>query len=106
MVLGFCPLLIFIGGDMRYILAIFLICSVVFGFLAYYYHNRADSYCELWKSSQANVDYLVKKRKEDNEKTILIAERNKELEEAARQDSFDWMADISNTSVIKRLQAN
>lgn len=89
-----------------YLLAVFLTLSVVFGFLAYYYHTRADSYCELWKSSQANVDYLVKKRKEDNEKTILISERNKELEEAARQDNFDWMADISNSAVVKRLQSN
>lgn len=93
---------------MRYLLAIFIGCSVVFGFLAYYYHNRADSYCELWKSATANVGYLVKKRREDNEKTILISERNKELEEAAKNDEsyFDWNYDISHTAVILRLQSN
>ena len=91
---------------MKYITAIFFILSVVLGFGVYYYHNRANSYCELWKNTQANNDYLIKQRKKDYETTIQIAERNRELEEAARQDSFDWMADISNTSVIKRLQAN
>lgn len=92
---------------MRYLLAIFFILSVVFGFGVYYYHDRANSYCELWKNSQANIDYLIQKRREDNEKTLLIAERNKELEEAAKQDKlFDWNADISNTAVIRKLQAN
>lgn len=104
MVLGICIRV----NVMRYLLAIFLACSVVLGFLAYYYHNRADSYCELWKSATANVDYLVKKRREDNEKTILISERNKELEEAAKNDEpyFDWSYDISHTSVVLRLQSN
>ena len=93
---------------MRYLLAIFLACSVVFGFLAYYYHNRADSYCELWKSSQANVDYLVKKRKEDNEKAIFISQRNRELEEEAKNDksNFDWYFPIGSSPVILRLRKN
>lgn len=97
---------IYWGYKMKYLLAIFLGCSVVFGFLSYYYHNRADSYCELWKNSQANIDYLVQKRREDNEKTIQIAERNRELEAEAEKDKpyFDWSSDISNTSVILRLK--
>ena len=91
---------------MRYITAIFLTLSVVLGFLAYYYHNRASSYCELWKNSEANNDYLIKQRRKDYENTLQISQRNKELEEEARKDDFDWMADISNSAVIKRLQAN
>ena len=37
---------------------------------------------------------------------ITVAEYEKILEEEARKDNFDWMADISNSAVIKRLQAN
>lgn len=88
-----------------YLLAIFLTLSVLFGFLAYYYHDRASSYCELWKNSEANNDYLIKQRRKDYENTLQISERNKELEEEARKDNFDWMADISNSAVIKRLQS-
>lgn len=93
---------------MKYITAIFLACSVVFGFLAYYYHQRADSYCELWKNEQANNDYLVTERKKDHEKTIQIAERNRELEKEAENDksTFDWNYNISNSPVILRLQSN
>ena len=93
---------------MKYITAIFLALSVVFGFLAYYYHERASSYCELWKNSEANNDYLVKERKKDHEKTIQIAERNRELEKEAENDksTFDWNYNISNSPVILRLQSN
>lgn len=93
---------------MRYLLAFFLVFSAVLGFLAYYYQKKADSYCELWKNTQANVDYLIKQRKKDYEDTIQISQRNRELEEEAKKDKayFDWNANISNTSVIKCLQAN
>jgi hypothetical protein len=93
---------------MRYLLAIFLALSVVCGILAYYYHERANSYCELWKSTQANNEFLINQRRKDYENTIQISQRNRELEEEAKKDKsyFDWSADISNTAVIKRLQAN
>lgn len=88
-------------------MAIFLGCSVVFGLLAYYYHARATSYCELWKKSQANNDFLIKQRKKDYEDTLAISERNKELEKAAAKDkAFDWGFYIGDSPVIKRLQAN
>jgi hypothetical protein len=81
---------------------------VLFGFLAYYYHDRASSYCELWKNSEANNDYLINERKKDHEKTIQIAERNRELEKEAENDksTFDWNYNISNSPVILRLQSN
>ena len=91
---------------MRYLSAIFLALSVVCGILAYYYHTKANSYCELWKNSQANADFLIQKRREDNEKTLAISERNRQLEEAAEMDKsvFDWNYDISHTSVVLQLQ--
>ena len=100
---------VLLGVDvMRYLMAIFLGCSVVFGLLAYYYHARATSYCELWKNSEANNAYLISERRKDHAATLAISERNKELEKAAAKDKayFDWNANIANTAVIKRLQAN
>lgn len=93
---------------LKYIALIFLGCSVVFGALAYYYHARAESYCEMWKKSKANNDFLVNQRRKDYEDTLAISKRNKELEEEAIKDKsyFDWNARIDNTAVIKRLQAN
>ena len=92
---------------MRYLTAIFLGCSVIFGFLAYYYHARAESYCELWKNSEANNNLLIKQRKKDYADKLAISERNKELEkEAAKDKAFDWGFYIGDSPVIKRLQAN
>lgn len=92
---------------MRYLMAIFLGCSVVFGLLAYHYHARATSYCEAWKKSQANINLLIKQRKKDYEDTLAISERNKELEkEAAKDKAFDWGFYIGDSPVIKRLQAD
>lgn len=92
---------------MKYITAIFLALSVVFGFLAYYYHDRASSYCELWKSSQANVDYLIKQREKDYADTLEISRKAKEIEEAAKMDksTFDWYYPIADSVVIRRLQS-
>lgn len=99
---------IYWGYKMKYITAIFLALSVVCGALAYYYHTKANSYCELWKNSQANTDFLINKRREDNEKALEISEHVRQLEEAAKMDksSFDWSYDISHSPVILRLQSN
>ena len=93
---------------MKYITAIFLACSVVFGFLAYYYHNRASSYCELWKNSEANNVYLIEQRKKDYADTLEISKRNKQLEEEVKNDksTFDWHFPIASSPVILRLQSN
>lgn len=91
---------------MKYITAIFLGCSVVFGFLAYYYHNRADSYCELWKSATANVDYLIKQREKDYAKALETSKRQEELEEAVKQSKEScWNRVIpDNDSVLIRVR--
>lgn len=91
---------------MKYITAIFLALSVVCGILAYYYHTKANSYCELWKSTQANNEFLINQRRKDYENTLAISEQNRQLEEAAKVDksTFDWNYDISHTNVILQLQ--
>lgn len=93
---------------MRYLLTFFLVCSVVFGFLAYYYHDRASSYCELWKNSEANNDVLIKARRKDYEDKLEISRKNKELEEEVKNDksTFDWNFPIGNSPVILRLQSS
>lgn len=47
---------------------------------------------------------LEKEIKKRNENVIELQKRNEELEALAKQDEFDWTADISNTFVILRLK--
>lgn len=96
------------GCKMKYITAIFLVLSVCFGFLAYYYHNRADSYCELWKSSKANIDYLIKQREKDNAKELEASRRISELEELAKSSKEScWNRAIpADDTVLVRLHQN
>lgn len=93
---------------MKYILAFFLGSSVIFGFLAYYYHNRADSYCELWKNTQANNEYLIKQREKDIADTLEVSKRNEELEELAKKSSEScWNRVIpADDSILVRLHQN
>ena len=91
---------------MRYLLAIFFVLSVVLGFGVYYYHNRANSYCELWKSATANVNYLVKQREKDYAKALEASKRQEELEEAVKQSKEScWNRVIpDNDSVLIRVR--
>ena len=93
---------------MRYLLLIFLALSAVFGFLAYYYHERADSYCELWKSSKASIDYLIKQREKDNAKELEASRKISELEELAKSSKEScWNRVISaDDAVLVRLHQN
>lgn len=61
-----------------------------------------------YEALMGNKMFLEKELDERNKEKILLSERNAELEKAAAEDKayFNWNADISNTSVIKRLQAN
>lgn len=93
---------------MRYLIVILLACSVVLGIMAYYYHDRANSYCELWKNSEANNTYLIKQREKDHADTLAVSIKNRELEEAAKLSSEPcWNRVIpANDTVLVRLQAN
>lgn len=93
---------------MKYLLAIFLGCSVVCGILAYYYHTKANSYCELWKNSQANADFLIQKRREDNEKAMEASLRQEQLEELVKlSDEPCWNRVIpADDSVLVFLHKN
>lgn len=47
---------------------------------------------------------LEKEIEKRNKNVIELQKRNEELETLAKQDSFNWNADISNTLVILRLK--
>ena len=58
----------------------------------------------LLKGQKNLLEEEIKKRNQD---AIELQKKYKELEKAANDDKgFDWMVDISNTAVIRRLQAN
>jgi len=47
---------------------------------------------------------LEKEIEKRNQNAIELQKRNEELEELAKQDKFDWNADIGDTFVILRLK--
>lgn len=61
-----------------------------------------------YEALMGNKMFLEKELDERNKEKILLSERNRELEEEAKNDKsgFDWNFDISKSSVIKRLQAD
>lgn len=85
---------------------IFLAISAVLGFLAYFYYQKSESYCELWKSATANVNYLVKQREKDYAKALEASKRQEALEEAVKQSSEScWNRVIpDNDSVLIRVR--
>lgn len=93
---------------MKYVIAIFLVIIGVLAFWGYYNKQRADSYCELWKNSEANNTYLIKQREKDHADTLAISIKNRELEEAAKLSSEPcWNRVIpANDTVLVRLQTN
>lgn len=73
-----------------------------------YYHYELNNTKQKINIYQKNQNQLIANiRRIYHEKTILQQEKIA-LEELALKDKslFDWHIDISNTSVIKRLQAN
>jgi hypothetical protein len=90
---------------MKYVIAIFLVIIGILAFWGYYNRQRAESYCELWKNSQANTDFLINKRREDNEKALESDKRKTELEELVKLSSEScWNRVIPNSdSVLVRL---
>jgi len=90
---------------MRYLMAIFLVLSAVLGFCAYFYYQKSESYCELWKNAQANSNFLIKVVERNNEKALEASRRAEELEELVKLSSEScWNRVIPNSdSVLVRL---
>lgn len=88
-----------------YIIAVLAVLTAV------WYREDAMRFEALYTNSQANQEHLIKRIRKVYDDKLQTEKRNKELEQAALQDKqdkvvFDWYADISNSSVIKQLQAD
>jgi hypothetical protein len=91
-----------------YLAVFILVVAIIFGFK---YVERGKKIASLTTENNAlkgNISFMEKRIEKEHADTLAISQRNKELEEAVKQEksSFDWNADISNSPVIKQLQAN
>lgn len=96
-------------GIMRYLLIIIAILSVGLGWYIFKDNLNRDKITSLTTENSAlkgNLDFMEKRLEKEHYDKIQISQRNKELEEAARQDNFNWLADISNSAVIIKLKEN
>lgn len=91
-----------------YLSVFILVVLVIFGIK---YVERGKKITSLTTENNAlkgNISFMEKRFEKEHADTLAISERNKQLEKAVKQEksSFDWNADISNSPVIKQLQAN
>ena len=88
---------------------LFLISIIIFFASAIkYYHKKADEATQLNKKYQLSQNQLVTQLRRIHNEKIILQQQKTTLETCALKDKiiFDWHIDISNTSVIKQLQAN
>ena len=91
---------------MKYLIP--LIIAVVAVFAAWWYKQEANRANALYANSRANNELLINRMRKVYDDKLETDRRNAELEKAAAEDKayFDWNANIANSAVIKRLQAN
>lgn len=91
---------------MKYLIT--LIIAVIAVFYGWWYKQEAERKETLYANSRANNELLINRMRKVYNDKMETDRRNAELEKAALEDKayFDWNADISNSAVIKRLQAN
>ena len=85
-----------------------VLMAIFLGLVAYYYKNQAEEQERLKKAYMGNNELLLGRIRKVYDDKVATDSRIKELEQEAIKDKevFDWNIDISNTNVIKRLQAN
>lgn len=93
---------------MNRLLFVAVLVAIFFGLVAYFYKNQAEEQERLKDVYMGNNQLLLNKIKKVYDDKVATDSRIKELEQEAINDKeiFDWNIDISNTNVIKRLQAN
>lgn len=67
-----------------YLSLVFLALVAVLCFGVYYYHEKSESYCSLYKNALANNNVLIKRMEKDNAKELEASKRISELEELAK----------------------
>lgn len=70
------------------------------------YQNLINQKKVLIQNFQQNQNILTQKIKDIYNDKVKLEQENRELTKAAKNDSFNWYQDISNTNVIKQLQKN
>lgn len=85
--------------------AILLMLLLVVIFICYIQKNKINALDHKTKTQQQNLLFLSQKIKDIYNEKIILEKQKKELSIEAKKDTFDWNIDISNTNVIKRLQA-
>lgn len=96
-----------LGSNMiKYLIPLVIVVLAVLA--ALWYKDKARHFEELYTNSQANNELLIKHIRKVYDDKLQTEKRNRELEQAALQDKavFDWYSDISNSSVVKQLQAD
>lgn len=93
---------------MNRLLFVAVLVGVFLGLVAYFYKNQAEEQERLKKVYMGNNELLLGRIRKVYDDKVATDLRIKELEQEAIKDKevFDWNIDISNTNVIKRLQAN
>jgi hypothetical protein len=93
---------------MNRLLFVAILLAIFLGLVAYFYKNQAEEQERLKKAYMGNNELLLERIRKVYDDKVATDSRIKELEQEAIKDKevFDWNIDISNTNVIKRLQAN
>ena len=73
-----------------------------------HYHQKLDTAISLNQKYQKSQNQLVTTIRRIHNEKIILQQQKTTLETCAIKDKpiFDWHIDISNTAVIKQLQAN
>lgn len=85
------------------IIALLVMC-IFFGIAWQSEKNAREDRDRTIMSLSGQKTVLEKEIEKRNQNAIELQKRNEKLEELAKQDRFDWDADISNTFVILRLK--
>ena len=85
------------------IIALLVMC-IFFGIAWQSEKNAREDRDRTIMSLSGQKSVLEKEIEKRNQNAIELQKRNEKLEELAKQDRFDWDADISNTFVILRLK--
>lgn len=88
---------------------IITVFAVISFFTAVWYKNEFERVNNLYNILQGNNSLLIEKIKDIYNEKLEVDKRNVKLEQAAETENkkfFNWYADISNSPVIKQLQAN
>lgn len=75
-------------------------------FITKHLQTKLSNQEDLTSFYKQNKNILLNKIRSIYDEKILLENENQELQKLSQQDTFNWHQDISNTSVIRKLQKN